>query len=455
MAKPLLIRYYRIMERHFIAALVLALTLPLLPAWAQAPAEPKDPLLLPTAEEEESVFAPFPTRIRVGTHEDGIVLTWEDGADGVEGYAVYRSEKPIDRGSFPHAERVATLPKTAREYRDAPTEPTPFYYAVLGLTAEGAAYEVFIPLKNVTLAPVAYTSAKPSEPAKPAEKVAPKIEVPLAVSAESFKDGIRISWTGAREGRRINVYRSVSAIRSLTDLLNASWVAAVTGPADGLTDYPVPGIDYYYALVDDEELRDGDPVLEKGKNATTEPVSIPAGLYRVGLPQIPAASRSLPLPFLSLTREVGAGGGDLPRGFSVPSPRPLQPDTEKVLASILAYGTPKADVSRELTIFPGDHDGSASGGEEYTLRLIVSQRLAARDWAGASDELARYLSLNRSPAVAARAHFYRGQALAFSGSYRDAFFEFLLAQDTYYAESNNWIDWLLDRLPSEKEGGRP
>ena len=47
------------------------------------------------------------------------------------------------------------------------------------------------------------------------------------------------------------------------------------------------------------------------------------------------------------------------------------------------------------------------------------------------DQLRNYLSLNRSPKAAARAHFYLGEALAFMGSARDAFFEFLSARDSY------------------------
>jgi hypothetical protein len=436
------------MERHFIIALALALLIPQFPAWAEASSSPKEFPAIPKTEKEESIFAPFPTRIRVGIRKEGIVLTWADGATAVEGYAVYRSEKPIDHDSFSQALKLATLPNTAHEYLDAAAPSTPFYYAVLGLSAEGAVYEVFIPLKNVSIAPVAIASAEP------VVETPPPVEPPPAISVESFKDAIRITWTAVREGRRINVYRSTSQIRSLSDLLNASWVAAVDGPDSGLADYPVPGIDYYYALVDDDGLRNGNPILEKGKNTTTEPVSVPVGLYRVGLPSVPAASRSLPLPYLALTKSVEAGGADIPGGFSIPTPAQLQPDTEKALKAILTHGTPRPDAAGKLMIFPRDTEGAASGGEEYTLHLIVSERLAKQDWTGAADELARYLSLNRSPAVAARAHFYRGEALAFSGLYRDSFFEFLQAQDSYYVESNRWIDWLLDKLP-EHDGEGP
>jgi TolA-binding protein len=91
---------------------------------------------------------------------------------------------------------------------------------------------------------------------------------------------------------------------------------------------------------------------------------------------------------------------------------------------------------------------SPSGGEDYALSIIVNDRLAAKDWEGAADQLRKYLSLNRGPKAAARAHFYLGQALSYSGDYRDAFFEFLSARELYSTDSKAWIEYVLSRLKS-------
>jgi TolA-binding protein len=80
------------------------------------------------------------------------------------------------------------------------------------------------------------------------------------------------------------------------------------------------------------------------------------------------------------------------------------------------------------------------------LSLIVSSRLVNRDWAGAADQLRKYLSLNRTQKAISRARFYLGQALANMGLYKDAFFEFLSARPSYTIETKPWIEYLLTAL---------
>lgn len=437
-----------------IAAALLAAALDL--SGQNAPV-PKESSVLPAPAPEERIFAPFPLRIRIGTRPDGVLLTWEESSDPISGYSVFRSESPIDRGTFPEALRLTDLPAGTFEYLDVPPDSRGYYYAVLGRTEQGGVYEVFIPLKNVSIAPVSYVppAAPEPEPEPEPTPAEPAPEPPPAVLASSERDGIRVTWEPVRPGRRVVLYRSPTPIRSLSDLLTASWVASAEESPEGILDFPVPGIGYYYALVDDEGLRAGSPELAVGRNVTAESVSVPAGRFRIGLPEIPYASRSLPLPYLSLTRGVEAGSEALPGGLPVPPASPLRPETQKAVSRLSGNAKNPPANPPGLRILPEDQESSAVGGEEYTLRTIVRDRLARKDWKGASDELARYLSLNRSPVAAARARFYRGQALAYSGQYREAFFEFLLAQDILYAPSNLWIDWLLDQMKdSGPSGGR-
>jgi len=99
----------------------------------------------------------------------------------------------------------------------------------------------------------------------------------------------------------------------------------------------------------------------------------------------------------------------------------------------------------QITIFPGDLH-SSGGGEEYALKSIVGNYLAKGDYAEAARQFNLYLSLPRSPLNTVRARFYKGQALAMAGSYREAFFDMLQAQDAYYLEASAWIDYILDEL---------
>lgn len=449
MAKLPAIRYYTIMVRRTFPAVAFLLAAAMGLSGQTLPA-PKEPAALPPAVPEESIFAPFPLRIRIGTRPDGILITWAEASDPPAGYSVFRSDVPIDRSTFESAVRLKDLPSGSLEYLDSPPDARGYFYAVLGRTQQGGVYEVFIPLKNLSIAPVSYEPVRVAEPEPAPPPPEPPREPPPSVRALVERDGVRITWEPLRPGRRVVLYRSPSPIRSLSDLLSASWVASVEESAEGILDFPVPGIGYYYALVDDEGLRSGSPELSPGRNVTSETVLVPAGRYRIGLPEIPYASRSLPLPFLALTRGVEAGSSPLPGGLPLPEPSRLSSDTEKAVSRILRNAPDLRLSPPDPVILPEDLESSAVGGEEYTLRIIVRDRMMKRDWKGASDELARYLSLNRSPDASSRARFYRGQALAYSGQYREAFFEFLLSQDLLYRPSNVWIDWLLDQMGSSK-----
>ena len=98
-----------------------------------------------------------------------------------------------------------------------------------------------------------------------------------------------------------------------------------------------------------------------------------------------------------------------------------------------------------ITIFPEDLQ-SGGGGEEYALRSIVSGYFSKGSYAEAVRQFTLYLSLPRSDANAAKARFYRGQAEALVGSYREAFFDLLQSQESYHIESSAWIDYILEEL---------
>ena len=157
-------------------------------------------------------------------------------------------------------------------------------------------------------------------------------------------------------------------------------------------------------------------------NSLTTSVEVPAGAVSSGL-SAPPPSRTPPLPYFLL--EEGDFGDDSMAEYDglVPA-RPVSPETEKAISSLLALTPaikPLMPPPRNLT----EETAAPSGGEDYALSLIVSDRITAKDWPAAVDQLRDYLSLNRSPKAAARAHYYLGEALTYMGLAREAFFEFL------------------------------
>jgi hypothetical protein len=145
-----------------------------------------------------------------------------------------------------------------------------------------------------------------------------------------------------------------------------------------------------------------------------------------------------------LNREVAQGGSAISPGLELPPRRILSVETEKTVRELLLRTNPTKLTEPSLALFEDDLK-PAMGGEDYTLKLIVSNKLSKGLYEEAADQLVRFLSISRSPEIAARAHFYRGQALAFSGNLKDAFFEFLLSQERYYVEANIWIDYILEK----------
>ena len=65
---------------------------------------------------------------------------------------------------------------------------------------------------------------------------------------------------------------------------------------------------------------------------------------------------------------------------------------------------------------------------------------------GTQKMLLDFLSLPRKPEIEAHARFYLGQTYFIEGRKRDAFMQFLLAQDVYYKETQPWLEACFDAL---------
>jgi hypothetical protein len=206
------------------------------------------------------------------------------------------------------------------------------------------------------------------------------------------------------------------------------------------TDYPVPGIPYYYAAVFEDDLIQGRVEIFPGRNATIHPVEIAPEGNRIGLPGPQGSIRSMPLPLISVYNAVP--GSDT--YSEIPTPVPLGPEAVKAVGDIQKV-TVDPPALKKPRAFRRDLEPPA-GGEESLLRTIVQGPFIKQDWQTSQAELLRYLSLPRSNLSEARARFYLGQTYYFSGSHREALFEFLLVQPQYPEEARDWIEAVLDRI---------
>lgn len=421
--------------------------------------------VLPAAGTEDAVFAPYPSRLRVGLQEKNLLITWEDSPDIQGGYLVYRHDQEPSAANFADAILIGEAADHVQSFSYTPPDDRPYYYLVLGRTPPGSslggAYEVFIPLRNASLVPVAFAAPAPAPavaasaepagvsapPAAAAPSALPKPEkLPVSgIMARNDGDAIVVSFDVEGNPGRIVLYRATEAIRDGAKLLDATVAAILEQSSGPYRDYPVPGINYYYAAVPERELMGGKIAIQSGQNATAVSAVVPAGSYRVGLPSVSPGSRAMPLPYLIISRGLSDAKPVIAEDLT-PTPRPLAAETEKAIASLVSsLGSPVSGSQPKIVIFPQDL-ASPGGGEEYALRLVVVGYLAKGLYIQAAEQFALYLSLPRSAANASLARFYRGQALAASGSYREAFFELLRAQDAYYLECAPWLDYVLERL---------
>ena len=107
------------------------------------------------------------------------------------------------------------------------------------------------------------------------------------------------------------------------------------------------------------------------------------------------------------------------------------------------------DENIKADILEQEKNDELLSGDDYTLFAIINERFTPKDWENAEKDLRRFLHINRSEAVNARAFFYLGQALYFNGKYRQALECFQNSQRFFPVLSKKWSERALDRCRTE------
>ena len=387
-----------------------------------------------------------PSKFRAAIRGETILLSWQDGS--APRYAVYRSSEAIDASSFGRATRLGEVASGVEAFVDRPPAGQTFYYLVLALDEKGLASPLFAPKQNLTLEAVSVETSGP-KPLLVQARESPVQQLSASVRADS----ILLSYRPRRAGMRLVLYRGSSAFSDASSLLDAVLVTSFEDKGGSFVDYPVPGIDYWYALLDESELMSGSVVLRAGENATRDSIRLSQG--KTSIAQAPFISRVPPLPSLYFDDRVLADSGPIEAGSRLPRKKELDPETMKAMSALLEGSREKSVEQPSTRVLREEIEsvsgfsaapGTNSGGESYTLALIVRDRLGKGEWASAAEALRSYLALSRSQAASTRAHFYLGEALASDGAYREALYEFLETREAYPVETKPWIDYLLALL---------
>ena len=391
--------------------------------------------ILPLDEARENeVFAPFVSQLEGEIRNNLIRLSWKDARDIQGPVFIYRSETPFSPvGMLP---APVELPYGTGAYLDEVENPGILYYFVAASDEWGRKY--ILPILNtntlsITIEPenVPGYITRLNQNARQVPVLPPNIPVPgiEGLNVRIDQERVIITFAGADYDKNLILYRSLTPIRRQEDLLSAIIIRQrVSSP---VIDYPLPGIDYHYALIYEEDIVAGLLSIRQGQNAT-------------GAVQIAVTGRSgareMPLPGLNLSTSPVAGAtssGSFP-GFISESP-----GFEASAFSLERRNEKTA--KKEIEVFPEDLERSAgSGGDEYQLRLIVQGYFSLKEWDKAREELRRFLDLPRASDFRARAHYYLGQVYYFQGKPREALFEFLSSQEQYPQNTNSWIQAVLE-----------
>jgi hypothetical protein len=278
-------------------------------------------------------------------------------------------------------------------------------------------------------------------------------------------------------------------MRSTEDLIDAIAPLQLEAGTSEFIDFPIPGVETYYAVLDTETFKLGKQVLVPGENTTDGAVMIPMEVSRVALmppsgteppgspesrdgtgspggeavvsdrkifggegtstdttgtrppvsprqPGQPATTlplASTPLPYLQLA-------GDTRNTVSVPRQRTdLDPMTQAAVSRVLSTAPPPQASQAQVVILPEDR-GEPAAGESASLHNILRDTLLAGDFTEAESRLLGFLNLRRSSYTEARVRFYLAQAYYFQGLYEEALLEFVLAQGELYAPVQPWIE---------------
>ncbi len=360
---------------------------------------------------------------------DNVVsLVWSPAEDIDGENIILRLDRPITASTSALAERRGVVPVSVTKFSDVIDAGKEYYYAVMSRDSTGAEQNFFIPASNSLLVPVLWGTG--AQRAGNAEL--------SGFGAIRKDDSVILTWNAAVKGKNLILYRSTAPFSGLNSLPQAVVISASAEISVPFIDYPVPGVAYYYAIIDEDELRTANIRFTGGVNTNASPIEVPYSYAKVKRSKL-TSLRPMPLPYLNPSRTVSRVRVRFSR------------TTEEAIAALTRREPSTAAPTRVPYVFRSDLE-SSSGGEDYTLRQIVETNFRSSSWQGAIAELTAFLSVRRSSETAARAHFYLGEACYFSGDYRKSVLEFLLSQDRYYNQSREWIQYVLKEMVSSPGG---
>jgi len=374
-------------------------------------------------------YIPYVTNIQAEARNNLIRLTWADSQDAHGPVYIFRSTRPFS-GVIPANIRPVIVRYGEQYYIDDTDDMENLYYFIAASDTAGQRYDIVLPgINSTSLFTAQGLEDAPIEPSLSGAASAESMDGIHNLTAAQDGDRIIITFDSGETWRNAILYRSTQPINHVQDLLNA--VIIHHGAVSPSVDLPVPGILFYYAVIFEDEIASGSMGIKPGINATISAVTLHSDTLE-------RAMRPIPLPALS----AGIEGGFFIT--EIPNQIPLSAESLNMLS--VSQMPQKAPLElKRPRVFSVDLIAPIRG-EESALFQIIAEYFTKFDWENSRINLQHYLSLPRSKEAEARARFYLGQSLYYSGYYRDALMEFLAFRSYNSGEANKWIDAVLTAM---------
>jgi hypothetical protein len=375
----------------------------------------------------------FISKLKAKAEQSRIVLTWHNPRNLRQPLLLYRHVAEITEENLGEATLIARLTPDQESYEDSPEDYNPHYYAVLIEDAR----RLLIPFRNKT------SQAVRVEVLPSVDSLASRI---TGIRASVVDEAVQVTFTASNPDRELLLFRSNSPMLTTEDLLDAFAPLQLEKGTERVTDFPIPGVQSYYAVIDTEMFKLGRQELVPGENTTTQAAVVPVGVQRAALPPPAPAVRpaaedhaAVRLPYLQ-PKHDGRIAASMPQ-----RPEPLDARTREAVSRILASAPPLEPSQRSVVILPEDRN-CPGAGESASLREILQEHLLAGDYRAAEAKLQGFLNLKRSAYTEARVRFYLAQAYYFQGLYEEALLEFVLAEEQLYGPVQPWLQSCFQHL---------
>ncbi|MDR0409378.1 MAG: hypothetical protein LBH18_03165 [Spirochaetaceae bacterium] len=407
-----------------------------------------------------AIFAPFVSGLKADAFGKEVRLSWKD-SESVRGPVyIYRSTRPYLKDGEADGQ-MGEVAYGTQAFTDNVPADGKWYYFVVASDQSLQKYDLPLPFNNTAdvtvdsekdkygpvfpeeerITPEPYRYTYGTRP--PGEITQPPVRGNItAINAVPIIGrGIEITFNAPNTSKNVALYRNVQPLRDFSDLLTSTVVAVnIRSP---YMDYVTTGVPYYYAIVYEDDIKNGIGEILPGANATFIPAELPPAPQKVPAAPPPAPAAPSPAPNNNAGADYARSvppSGDYSRAYANPYQHPNATN-----APAYPYQTDETVILSEPMVFNRDTQIS-NDPDDYRLALIVQGPFMWGDWTAARDRLTEFIINAPNSGAADRARFYLAQCWYFIGDIRMALSTFLKLQQIYPEEAAVWIQSSLNKL---------